>query len=84
MGKYAGYRYTVVIPACKEDRAHGVSAYLVYLGVWQDPYDGHYYYNYAHGERKIGNSRYYGKSVTKHLDAKVREIIEGIIKDEFC
>ena len=84
LGKNTDLRYTLVIPACKEDRALGVSAYLVYFKVFQDPYDGHYCYVYMHDERDIGKSWYYGKSVTKHLDAKVREVVESIIKDEFC
>ena len=83
-GAKADFRYTLVIPACKEDRALGVSAYLVFFKVWQDPYDGERYYFYEYGERKIGEAWYYGKSVTKHLDDNVRKVAERIVKEDFC
>lgn len=80
-GKGGRERYTIVEPACEEDRRNGISAYTTYADIAKDPYDGVYYYSYYHGERKIGERFYYGRSITRKMSADFRAVVERILRE---
>lgn len=89
MKKYSVYdfgkgseRYTIVVPSCVEDRRNGISAYTIYADIDKNPYDGHYYYSYYHGERKVGEKAYYGRSITRKMSAGFRAVVERILRED--